>query len=998
MPHIGDVFWGGDRIPTRERTLTLKVTGTLLKYTDVVFGPIGDPAAHFINSQSIVTVQGPGPNPLSLPTCYAQSHNARGEGWLAAVSDGLGGSDTDDHQLDAVMPPSGFFEAEATFEATITYTNVRTEFLLHFLDTGVAGADGDPNYGGPAVGDVNPRALGIRFFETMKAGGTITATMTVTAAIGSATATSSSVISSDWVLPDYQALIDQELWINSNYLSPITKSISASYEEHWEHCGPSSPVVSGGGEVEVDGNTMTITTTVTGGPVNVIKTVEGLFYAQPDVRYEVTAAAYALDKPYDGDDLVLNVDGAPGGLTVPMNPTGTGSFSQRSWSAISIVDGSGSSLGSQDEWENIRTWLTSGSLAASGESADDWVTMMADRAYDGISVAHAGSTPLPDPTQFGDDWTYTWPSGVGNFEGYRFFKAVCKTPAAGQTVTLELDSDPGKTFEAKTTLADTDEELWFDLCRPIGTLPTLPELWDSRYPVRPDGLPHEDPWGWGVGRVMAFTLSASGLEVAAGSVSLERRVSCLMDAQVAFLDWELVQNGEAYAAGGGVGVVPVVQGSRAVVVTTDGRRSIIEPGSLRQLFDDGSGGLYWVYSGRNAQGLISTLNACPGFTADDSPYTPSDGWLALDGSEGANLIDGGPIYYAGWTGFVDGGGVLWDGASHASALGRELVDEASTIKLQPRYHEVCVFPAAGDVWGDSGGGYDDPTPLRVAKILRAAADGLVHGVAESDPGPDLFDDSHSLVSACDMGPLAVFRQGDLPYGAGEHDHTAELAALIGEYVGSWDDTQGFGADEATQERFNARRWHRFVGLVPPDERGTGVAVATRSDWRLAVARITSSVEVAFGWGIHTLGDWKPTTFVAGSVALAWDVEGAAKRLFLVTEESGAIVLRHSDDEGASWSGGMTVAAGPGLKFPAIAVLPGGVLCVYWTTVTEVKGHIYDSSLSPMTSEFTAQASAEQSGLAAAATRGPGGQAKVVMGHIDGGAAVLTESDNGQVFV
>lgn len=911
MPAIGDVFWAGPRVPARARTLTYRCVGSLPSDGSARVGIAPDPETGDPGTEAYTRTRkcravcvAPGAGPLSRAIMKATPGAARHLGFLIEVQDGFGGSASYDGRADAIQPPNGDASNDSEFVAEWTLTGVQTWFQLYFLNVGVAGADGDPNYAGPATGDVNPRALGIRLYEVAPAGSVATATMTTTGAVVCARSCTTT-LAAPYVVADYHGSVELALRVVNN-LGTISTAASAEMAAHWESMGPATEVADAegpmdcavlGGHVEVS----VVGAFVSGGPTAFGGGVA--LGGEPDRIYRAMGRLYAMDRDYPAA-LTLGIHGSPAGepQSVTLAPTGETEFRQRAYLAESIWDdGSRHALGSAAEWETVRTSLTSASLAAAGEDADDWVTMIADRSYPAVSVWHDPETALPDPGRAGSVWSHDFGAGTpGDWEGYAWLRLRLAGAEAGTPVTLSLDSDDARTYTLRATGVASADYL-VDLCRPDSPGPDAdPELWDSRYPLRNDGLPHRDPPGWGVGRVRSYSISG-GADLTVEEVALTRRTPAIQDASPAFRDWDLVQTPESYAADGTAGAAPIVQGSRGVVMTVDGRRSIVEPCSLRQLSVDGLGNPIWVYSGRNARHLEATLNACPGWGCDDSPYTPGDGWMALDGSEGANLIDGGPIYYAGWSGFHGGGGALWTGGVCASTLGREM-GAAATVSYQPRYHEVCLYPAAGDVWGDSGGAYDVATPLRVAKILRASVDGIAYGAAGSVVR---LRDAGTVASSAPADARLRYRMGPVPLGKGQRDHSVDWTGRVGEFLGDWDDGQALGTAEATQGRWNARRWHRAVFRRRSSQAGA-VALAARSDGAIHLATVDADSSLV---DLASASPPAPTTFVpvfettasATRVALATG-DGRGRSLWVATiSPAGPAELRRTADGGATWN-------------------------------------------------------------------------------------------------
>lgn len=993
MPTTGDVYWAGARRPYRDRTLTCRWEGSLPRFTSAALAPFPLPGYVIEKSASAwMTAPGSMMTPASI-TIIAGIN--RGLGWYVEVADGFGGANAYEGRSDALRPPLGSASNNSTFVATWSLTNVRTYFEIYFLNEGVAGANGDPNYGGVASNDVNPRAIGIRFYEVALAGAVASCSVTVTGPAASASTSCSTTLTSPVVVSTYGASAKVLATVINNTTGAQSTSASIEFSGgNWEDMGPGTTLTDSDSYMScsIAGGLLTanVTAPAYGGSGPTQRFGGAQLGGEPNRTYKVLGHLYALDKNYP-DSLTLAISGSPAGepQSVVLNPSGNATFRQRTFTAKSIRDNlSEITLGSAADWERIRTWLTNASLLAAGEDPRDWVTMFADSAYNALQLAHDETTGLPDPVEASGVWSHDFGGTPGNWEGYRYLRVRMKTDTIGEKVRLRVSADPSKTYEVTTTsTALTDYDI--DLCRPLAPNPeTVPELWDSRYPLRNDGLPHRDPATWGVGRVRSYSLSG-GTNLTVDAVTLARKESAVHDPMVAFLDWETTQNAESYAAGGGVGSVPIVQGSRGVVVTTDGRRSIIEPCSTRQLMSDGSGGLMWVYGGRTARDLMATFNACPGFSASDSPYTPSDGWKALDGSEGANLINGGPIYYAGWSGFHHGGGILWSGQVPDNVLGTVLT--ASTpVQYQPRYHEVIGYPAMGDVWGDDGGSYDTPTNLRVGKILRAAADGLSY---ESTDPIELYDDVPALRSSTTRDVILRYRQGDLPYGKAQHDHTVECGPLAGQFLGEWDPDQGLGEADATQERFNARRWHRAVFLAKQAQSAISYDVGRPSARHLR-AYVTAGLVVISRAGNDLVWTEELTAIDAETLCLRIEHGSQGQALWLAVGYAGNVLLYRSWDEGRNWSLMATIASG---EHPQILIGRDAKRYLYWIDGNAVKGQIRDAANNVLTSTFTAVSGVDASGLAVAESILQGGGVRIVLHCVVSGSVTQYTSRDGITF-
>lgn len=132
--------------------------------------------------------------------------------------------------------------------------------------------------------------------------------------------------------------------------------------------------------------------------------------------------------------------------------------------------------------------------------------------------------------------------------------------------------------------------------------------------------------------------------------------------------------------------------------------------------------------------------------------------------------------------------------------------------------------------------------------------------------------------------------------------------------------------------------------------------------------------------------------------LRFDRNSAEQTLYLVTEESNAINVRTSTDEGRTFTVATTIGTG-GTK-PALEISElDGKRFYYWINGTAIKGKIYDAKGNVLEAEFTAVASlVGDYGIVARERVINAGERKITLTYIDTSNNVVNvESDDGITF-
>lgn len=293
--------------------------------------------------------------------------------------------------------------------------------------------------------------------------------------------------------------------------------------------------------------------------------------------------------------------------------------------------------------------------------------------------------------------TWTPPADVVT-EGYRYLRLRCRAAVAGN-ITVQLVHSEGEdktyTLAVGTTYADREIDLCFPDTRPDDIDPQ-----QSRWPLKGFGLPPEfsrQHWGFNQFEQMVITVDASMAPLEIDEIALVRRDHGRGSILPAFSPWQT-----AWVATG----VDTTTQKAFWWSDADGRHS--DRAAVFKIQPVSGPVTYNFYSITDTFGQMTTPR---GWVLTVGGPFPTDGYHT--NSLPGLLLGGGGVRYdwgppGGWVHEVD----------------RDY-DAPRAVFAQALWHEVQVYPQAGDVWRGAAGDYGVATPLRTAKVMRALAWGLL---------------------------------------------------------------------------------------------------------------------------------------------------------------------------------------------------------------------------------------------------------------------------------
>lgn len=710
-------------------------------------------------------------------------------------------------------------------------------------------ADGYPTFGGVAYRD-GPIARHIRFFERLRVGGSIVATITS----GALTATASTAITAG---NSREAEYDLSLGLggsttNRDQTFALTGgSVSGGWGGGTYTRAESGSLWSATGTVDETADSLTLALGLTATPptnpfdgTNAFGEVSGTC-ARP-VAYRVSGRCLRWTDAYDGS-LTAHIKTTPStGVDVASDGSGVwGGYDvvHRSWSAASSLQGvaqtgagAGGTLGS------IRVYLTGASLTAMGDDAADWRLMIAGRPYPALTVSHAGTTALAPPIAA---------------EGYRYLRVSHRSVgAAGQNWTLGIG---GKAWTLTTGADGVWVQTDLDLCRPNGG--GAQDDKESRYPLDgPGGRPVDSDY-WGVSWIGAAPTQTKPAEVEVGAMNLVRlgsaaRLSWVPAGTPWMPAWSSPTD-ETYHRPHGWSEV-------------DGRIADI-PASIRVEPISGVGAATTHQTIEQSRSRLAALG----------------GWSAA-------LAGSWPdAYHTGDrdTWWLGGGGHVWRGypsGAWTPEIDRD-VSGSTTVWAQALWDEATGYPGIGDAWERP----DYPSldaeralPIRFSKVLRGQAWGLALVDGATAELRRVSDGALRGSGAADA--RRFFRTG-APYGQPGVSHRVVVGSA---------ETGGFTVRSRMRHR-------RVLGLVGGE---VDCARCPVTGWVYAAHSISGRVDVVRWREPFIEGDEIRRTAapdgLRGHIAVAPD--GA---VWVAYDRDGVVRARRSRSYGESWEGEMDIGSG-----------------------------------------------------------------------------------------
>jgi len=638
---------------------------------------------------------------------------------------------------------------------------------------------GFPTYGGAAADDGIP-ALGVRFYEALRPGGTSTASIT----FGVLTATATGTISSSVYASGSVSLgCNQYVGIGSALTGPtysatasITSGVGFIPSHSWSSSTSSisDTATTGGGSLSVS-----INVTFVPGAVN---------YDTPSVSAsgkEVTSYAYnarlrSFSEAFPSTQTITLNDTLGHQSYLTASPTASASISQ------ALYNVSASLLGNPFSDSINQVAPVSSYLAAAGSSEDtrDWRLQFRGFKRDALTLAHAASTSLDDGT-FTTNWAagpnsaiaavldppttgrsaiqISASGGTGSAtrsfptpqvsEAYRYLRITARGTVAGNA-TIILASHRW-VIPLTTSYQDFD----LDLCCPKDETATKGTV-NTRYPVQipataPTGAPPyvQYAFGWGVNYFASIQVAGvpDGQSVFVDAISLVRNSDARLTLLAPFLYWPLGWQGQSMGSQiDNTYVQPYLffQSDRKGPIDLPQGSNVVPTGTALPYFSTNS-----------ISAMATMLNYFPGLTATNLSAS-SDGYH--DNTLPSMLLGGaGATYDHGTQAWTD-----WIDVNVASGT--------LTIPAQDIFDEVQVYPGAGEVW--TSGLYNVATALQVSKSLRGQANGLVFRL-NRQPYAGItvtaYDAGATSVGSGVTGSLGQYLTGS-PYGKGNQTYTTKI--------------------------------------------------------------------------------------------------------------------------------------------------------------------------------------------------------------------------------
>ncbi|MBA4291353.1 hypothetical protein C0431_00100 [bacterium] len=799
---------------------------------------------------------------------------------------------------------------------------------------------GFPNFGGdPTPDSVNGR--GVRFFERLRPGGELGATL-------------SGMVPIDVSLEVTQAMADEygdvnyaldrrgQMWVeNDSGLMTISGSVADEpiSMDYFEETGAGS----------LDGRSAFVLSLQKG--LGDGGSAYGFVWGVPATKFR-WRGVFFVGSDVLSDDQIVRFERRVG-FVDELEVAGSGvlEFEQMAWQGFGVIDGvSLPSLGFDDR-RTVRHWLDGDHLAENGDERADWRLQFRGKEWVAFTASHPESVILDDGSSL-SGWSG---SGVDLSVGI----AIDVGSAGGSVVrsfepVVRLESYRFLEFEVRSVgadglgfgvgigdkfwrLATGDDGIWvtrrIDLCHPTnGTLD-----WDekeSRYPLDELGDVSDSDY-WGVSRIE--NLSIFDLE---GDAVYEIRAIRLIrvgEAKLSFLP--AFRRWGTRVVGEPLEVKPLFWSE------VDGR--IADTWGMSRL-----GGYYGWRSISEAVGDLQEL-----------------GWLVNPGlaiGDGfhSNLREAELIW---------GGGVRQGGLVGVDLAGSEDLP----VFAAALWDEVTIYPGAGDVWANDGE-YGVQTRLDTGKILRGKAWGLALDESGSLSGYLVELIGGSTLWGSDLSDSRGFFLTGLP--GGQESGRAVVR------VGGWESPE-FSVLTRMRHR-RALREQASLGGVSFDWHPAGLAV------RASLGSLGLRVSVK-GNGVSSPYSTRTVGFSAASLAIRWDL-GRKLRLVLVTEEEGQIKERFSDDLGENWSMATTLAVG-NVRYPGLFIHPDGRRFVYWIEDGNVNGVIRDRSGAVLSSVSSARSGVGNNGLAVGGLDQMGGRFALELVTVESDMVVSSLSTDGVTF-
>lgn len=802
---------------------------------------------------------------------------------------------------------------------------------------------GFPNFGGSATVD-SVTGRGIRFFERLRPGGEIGATL-------------GGLVPLFKAVPITQAISDE--------LGDIVHGLDRRGQIFAENASGILTVTGtfAGLEAVADYNRTTSDSAFDARGGYLLTLTKGLAqsgssygysWAAPDTQFDWRAEIYAGSETL-ADPYIVMVERRPGVIdSAVVEGTKVEHWVQKAWSAFAVLDGvTQPSLGFDDR-SRIRHWIDGMSLAANGDPVADWRLQLRGRGWLAFTASHPEAPTLDDGSSTsgwsgsgvtvsagvtlavgasGGSATRSFAPGQVT-ESHRYLEIELRSLAVGNLpVAVGID---GKVWNLQTGEPDVWQTVRIDLCHPDS--PSVDwDVKESRHPLKTNGrVADSEHWGVSLIESISFDNLTPGQTYQIRAIRLRRISNARLSFLPAFRHW---------------------------LPRQEGQPQFIKP----FLWSEVDGRIADVFGMAQIGGVPSwpTLSDLIARTASLG-WSVNPGLAVGDGYHG-NLREAETAW---------GGGVLPVTGSGVDRPGQD----GLAVDARALWDEVEVFPGAGDVFWHASGAFGPNTGLFCAKTMRNQAWGLSLGESSPHFGDLVRYLADSGVRGSDTtDSRGVYKTG-LPGGLESPEHSVEVGGQSGEPFLP-----------------RARMRHRRVW------RGQGSAGAVAFDWHPAGVAVRASIGTGGAIRLAIKGNaltaiyaTKTLPLAAASLAVRWDL-GRALRLVIVTEEEGQIKERTSDDLGKNWSMATTLASG-NVRFPGLFIHPDGRRFVYWIEDGAVNGVIRDRQGGVLQTVAAARSPVMDKGLAVGGLDQQGGRLAIELVTVESDAVVSSLSSDGISFI
>jgi hypothetical protein len=675
---------------------------------------------------------------------------ASGSNWVVTASAMGGSGSTVSNSIPLPLVASSSFESTYTLDVSGSFS--AQVFVEEWVETG--------SLSDPSTGIIDaPSRLTLVFYEQMRAGDTVTCTITS----GSVSATSNFVLPSGFPLRITNYVCSASI---GGYASNSTATGSLTLTAAG---GAITGLYSGSSNGSTFDSTSGAAITLVPIPVSGGGTlaVRGSLQTQaaPNKSFALDGVIYAVDQPFMGGvDIQCSKFLSDPSPLIHGGATWSAAYAQRNKQVtVSLSSGatgttSGTTIytysSSLNEFQALTATLDSAWCDASG----DYITYdTSDESTPPVVTHHK----LYDNTIWMHGWTFpgltltpaatlTLGTGAGtnlsfspakNLSGYRYLRVTVSVSAGSHPFSVQIGTktwnqclNPADHTQRIPLLATTTPQTFdIDLCDPTNDS-SLSDLTDTRWPIADPTLDYSGGGGpaavdgpmWGVGYCTLISLTAmdSGVSYSLGAVSQVRETDCKLHVLGSWRPrFETNMLSESPTATNMSGTTTEVKCRRFLMADTDGRQSLeYKDVSVSKV----TGGVSGVITYLPYYVPLSELAFDPSPVAA-YPAGQTPGWTGVctapapDGS--SNLRDG-FLNSGSPAGWLWGGGLLYSGGAWTTGVGLSAAG-GITMPAQVMFASVDWYPGIGDVFSLGGGGTGGAIILKAEKILQAQAHGIV---------------------------------------------------------------------------------------------------------------------------------------------------------------------------------------------------------------------------------------------------------------------------------